>query len=395
MARARYPLVQIDGAALESICHTAQALGVGSARAELLTVRAARASAALDGRDRVGEDDLTLAVALVLSPRATRVPQAESPPPPPESAEPPTSAAGEEQPGSDTQSEPQQLPDRVLDAARAALSADLLAGFAPPDGGKGSGRGANGARALAHGRRIGALRGDPRRGGRLDLVATLRAAAPWQRVREGRAGRLAIRKDDFRIQHLVQRTGTTVIFAVDASGSSSLHRLNEAKGAVELLLAESYVRRDRVALISFRGTRAELMLPPTRSLARARRALAGLPGGGGTPLADALMVAVEVARQVAREPAGGKALVVLLTDGRANIARDGTGGRAQAETDALAAAEVLAATGVPAILIDTAPRPSPFAARVAQTMGGRYFPLPVADARQLSAAVRQVMAAEA
>jgi magnesium chelatase subunit D len=93
--------------------------------------------------------------------------------------------------------------------------------------------------------------------------------------------------DDFRVTRYKQRSETTTIFVVDASGSAALHRLAEAKGAVELLLADCYVRRDRVAMIAFRGPGAELLLPPTRSLVRAKRSLAGLPGGGGTPLASA------------------------------------------------------------------------------------------------------------
>jgi magnesium chelatase subunit D len=87
------------------------------------------------------------------------------------------------------------------------------------------------------------------------------------------------------VSRFKQRRETTTIFVVDASGSAALHRLAEAKGAVELLLADCYVRRDRVAMLAFRGKGAELMLPPTRSLVRAKRSLAGLPGGGGTPLA--------------------------------------------------------------------------------------------------------------
>ena len=94
-----------------------------------------------------------------------------------------------------------------------------------------------------------------------------------------------MRRDDFRMTRFQQRTRTTTIFVVDASGSSALNRLAEAKGAVELLLADCYVRRDQVALLAFRGKEAELLLPPTRSLVRAKRSLAGLPGGGGTPLA--------------------------------------------------------------------------------------------------------------
>ena len=101
-------------------------------------------------------------------------------------------------------------------------------------------------------------------------------------------------------------------------GSSALHRLAEAKGAVELLLADCYVRRDSVAVLAFRGRSAELLLPPTRSLVRAKRSLAELPGGGGTPLAAGIDAARELAFAVRRR--GDTAVVVVLSDGRANLA---------------------------------------------------------------------------
>lgn len=180
------------------------------------------------------------------------------------------------------------------------------------------------AAAARTGRPVGCRRGDPRRG-RLDLLATLRTAAPWQALR--RTGeetrRIVVRRDDLRIRILKQRTETTTVFCVDASGSAALERLAEAKGAVELLLAEAYVRRDRVALVAFRGTGAELVLPPTRSLTRAKRGLSGLPGGGGTPLAAGIDAAVAVALGVRR--GGSRPAIVLLTDGRANVARSGEG----------------------------------------------------------------------
>jgi hypothetical protein len=95
-------------------------------------------------------------------------------------------------------------------------------------------------------------------------------------------GLLELRPDDIRLKQAQERSDRVLIFTVDASGSAALARLAEAKGAVELLLAQAYARRDHVALIAFRGDRAEVLLPPTRSLARARRRLADLPGGGGT-----------------------------------------------------------------------------------------------------------------
>jgi magnesium chelatase subunit D len=229
-----------------------------------------------------------------------------------------------------------------------------------------------------------------RSGDRLALVETLRAAAPWQRLRRleaaNAARRVIVRRDDIRLVRLKAPSQTTTIFAVDASGSAALARLAEAKGAVELLLADCYVRRDTVALIAFRGTAAELVLPPTGSLARARRCLAGLPGGGGTPLAAALDMIEGVADSVARK--GRTPVTVLLTDGRANVARDGTPGRAQAEQEALDGARRLRAAGRACLLIDTAARPQATAERIAREMGARYLALPYADATALSRAVR-------
>ncbi|MBY0334635.1 MAG: VWA domain-containing protein, partial [Acetobacteraceae bacterium] len=243
------------------------------------------------------------------------------------------------------------------------------------------------------GRPIGVRAGRLHAGARLALIETLRAAAPWQRLRNGAAGtrRLRIRPEDVRIRRYRARPGTTTIFAVDASGSAALHRLAEAKGAVELLLAECYARRDRVALIAFRGRAAEVLLPPTHALARARRSLAALPGGGATPLAaalDAALAQVEAERREGRTP-----LLVLLTDGRANVARDGTTGRSAGEADALAAARGLAAARITTLLVDTAPRAQPFARTLAEAMRARYLALPQADATGLSDAVALARAA--
>ena len=201
------------------------------------------------------------------------------------------------------------------------------------------------------------------------------------------AQRVHVTKDDLRMQRRMQHRATTTIFAIDASGSQALHRLAEAKGAVELLLADCYARRDRVAVIGFRGAGAQVLLAPTRSLVRAKRQLAGLPGGGGTPLAAAIDAAQVMAVAVRR--GGATPLLVLLTDGRANIARDGSPGREAATRDALGAARAFAATSTAALLIDTSPQPSAAAQAIAAALGARCIALPQAQARALSQAVRQ------
>ncbi len=396
-ARARLAEVSSNAAALRALCSTAAACGIDSLRAPALALRVACASAALDARLEPDEDDLEFAARVVLAPRATVIPadpdaesqQSEPPPAAPEGpadARPPLSDL--EQPR-----DAGELEDQVLAAAKAAIPAGLLAelaaGFASR---RANSIGRAGASVVAkrRGRPAGIRAGKPGNGSRLNVVATLRTAAPWQPLRraaaQGGGARVLVRVSDFRVTWYRQHTQTVTVFALDASGSSALHRLAEAKGAIELLLAECYVRRDQVAVLSFRGRGAELLLAPTRSLLRAKRSLAGLPGGGGTPLAAGIDAARTLAARVARH--GQTPSVVLLTDGAANVARDGSGGRARAAEDALLAARGMASAGFRTLLIDTAPRPAPQARSLAQAMRARYLPLPDADARALAAAVQ-------
>ncbi|MFN3371347.1 MAG: VWA domain-containing protein, partial [Sphingomonadaceae bacterium] len=277
----------------------ASELGIAGVRAPMQAVKAARAAAALAGRTDPAEADLLLATLLVLAPRATRLPEAKADAAPPEPAPP---EAGDSRPDADPQSA-DHLTDLAVEAVRAVLPPGLLAAQAARARAS-AGRSAGAGRRSANprrGRRAGVRSGAPGPGVRLDLVETLKAAAPWQPVRRraepGRAG-LLVRRSDFRIRRLVSERPSATLFVVDASGSAALARLNEAKGAIELLLADSYVRRDEVALIAFRGERAELVLPPTRSLARARRVLGDMAGGGGTPLAAAIDLAGALAARV-------------------------------------------------------------------------------------------------
>jgi len=432
-ARAHMPAVTVPDDILQALCAATLALGVDSPRAAWAAVRCARAAAALRGASAADADDAALAARLVLAPRATRQPVAEAPADehaPPPAAEPLEPAQNPDAPQPAEASEPsepseppdaappppappeppaeeafdpqhaQGLEDRLIESAVAAIPAGLLARLASGERvrGRGSDAGRAGAAAASAllGRPVGSRRGVPRGGARLHLIDTLRAAAPWQRLRRDHALQahparphtpiILVRPDDFHLRRHEHKRTTTTIFALDASGSSALYRLAEAKGAIELLLAECYVRRDQVAVLAFRGVAAELILPPTRSLVRAKRSLAALPGGGGTPLAAGLDAAVALAARVRR--AGATPVVVLLTDGRANVGRDGLGGRARAQEEALAAARVLRAQGGSVIVIDTSVRPEPAARALALAAGARYLALPQADAAALSRAVQ-------
>ena len=395
-ARERLPKVFISAKLRRALCGTALALGVWSVRASLLAVRAARVIAAIDGRNKVGEADATVAARLVLAPQATQLPSAPDEPPPEEPPEPPPPPPDSDasRPDDDEAELDQPLEDRVLEAAVAALPPGLLAllqgGAALRSPARSAtSRSGEELKSRQRGRPIGTRPGVLRSGARLHVIDTLRAAAPWQPLRRRERQSLAridVRPEDLRIRRFRQRTQTTLIFVVDASGSAALHRLAEAKGAVELMLADCYVRRDQVALIAFRGKTAELLLPPTRSLSRAKRSLAALPGGGGTPLAAGVDAAMALAELVRRR--GETPMLVMLTDGRANIARDGSPGRPAAERDALAAAKRLAARGVATLLIDSAPTPHPAAQQLALELRARYLALPHADARMLNRAVQ-------
>lgn len=397
--------IELEDDQIDALVEIAIQLGIASIRAVQFTVRTARYLAALDPLWEgviPSRDHIERAVSMVLIPRATQLPE-----------QTPEEQANEETPPpelDDTQSEESNAPqtpdeevleDQILDAARASIPADLLARLAQIAMArqKNSSAGKAGVSQMSskRGRPMGSMAGMPSARGTLSLIDTLRAAVPWQAMRrretvnKNQIGRpsVLIQKDDFRIKRYRERTQTLTTFVVDASGSSAMNRLAEAKGAVELLLAECYVRRDQVALIAFRGSEAELLLSPTRSLVRAKRSLASLPGGGGTPLARAIDSAYQLAKASLKK--GMTPTLVFLTDGRANIARDGTPGRAQAQIDAEQSARMAAQVKVRSLWIDTSPQAREEGQHIAHLIGSYYLPLPHAGAQELSQAVIQVL----
>ena len=390
-----------------AICSTAQDLGIDSLRIPTLALRVARCHAVLHSRSQLADEDLAFAARRVFGPRATRLPAPEEDAPrsegdqsPPEdqkarSSEPPTQASQDdtraEEDATNTASS-EMLQEMMVAAALASLPPDVLAGLLTKPGrnqGNTSGRSGQFRSGMQRGRPLPPRPGRPGGQARLHVLATLRAAAPKQRLRLGtQEGHVAIRSEDFHVHRYQQHSSSCLILAIDASGSAALQRLAEAKGAVELLLQQSYARRDSVCIVSFKGAQAQLLLPMTRSLVRAKRAMTGLPGGGGTPLALALKMAYEQALQLQRQ--GVTPILVVLSDGRANVNLQGLGGRAQAQADAQQWAAQWRQTGHRALWIDTSLQPDAQVQNMANIMGGSYMPMPQVQAQHMASAMENL-----
>lgn len=395
-ARELFPAIKSSNENIDMLCKIAQSFGIDSIRACLHAEKVARLIAALHQHTQPDDADLTMAAQLVLAPRARVLPvdqptQEEPSDQQENEAQSQEHADDENSAGEPDTSNIEDFDDLVLEAAQAAIPNDVLQFLNANNRirlqSRTSGKSGELQKSRSRGRPIGDRHGKLEQGNRLNLLATLRAAAPWQTIRrrETRSQQdtaIIIRQNDFRITQFKQKSETTTIFVVDASGSSALHRLAEVKGAVELVLSECYIRRDQVALIAFRGTKAELILPPTRSLVRAKRSLANLPGGGGTPLAAGIDSAIRLALQIKQQ--GKTPTVVLLTDGQANVARDGSPGREKAFADAIASAKMASFSNINSLVIDTSPRSHENAKKIATEMNALYLPLPYADASALS-----------
>jgi magnesium chelatase subunit D len=374
-ARARLPRVVLSDEALRQVTAVCAAFDVDGLRADLVTARAAIAHAAWSGREEVTEEDVRVAARLALPHRRRRNPfdapgldedtldqaledarpdddDPDVPPdgdgggtPPPDAPPPPPSGAGEAQEPSPS------------DSASGGGPAPERSAVAPSDPFRtrrlevpGIGAGAAGRRSRARSER-GRVVGSRRPAGsvtRLHLPGTVLAAAPHQ-VARGRTGPgLRIAREDLRQATLEGREGNLVLFVVDASGSmGSRARMAAVKGAVLSLLLDAYQRRDKVGLITFRGTEAELALPPTWSVEAAAARLRDLPTGGRTPLAAGLLRAHETLRvERVRDPQR-RPLLVVVTDGRATGTRGSDHvGRAHS------AASLMAAGGVASVVVD-------------------------------------------
>lgn len=209
----------------------------------------------------------------------------------------------------------------------------------------------------------------------LAFDATIRAAAPFQKMREDNGCALHIKPEDLRQKVREKRIGNTFLFAVDASGSmGARERMRAVKGAIFYMLQEAYQKRDRVGMLAFRRQRAEVLLPITRSVDLAQKCLAELPTGGKTPLADGLALALQILAKMNKHEQELEPILVLVTDGRANAAEENGG---DPVASALKMAERIGKAKITSVVIDTE---SDFiklglAKRIAAAMGANYYTL--------------------
>jgi magnesium chelatase subunit D len=338
-ARMRLPDVGLGEDILFRISTLCADLGVDGLRGDLVTAKAARTLAAWDARNEVVLDDVKRAALLALSHRRRRGPfeqpgidpeelenaLSEDRPDPPDGPDggtlPPSTSEGDGEVSSSAQ-DPEPSETRTGERNHAAANPFDPVRLEVPEKGRGG--------PLGRRSRVSGETGHPvadREPGEkpkdVALAATVRAAAPHQRTRGREGPGIEVRHHDLRQNIREGREGNLILFLVDASGSMAARkRMSAVKGAVLSLLNDAYQRRDKVALISFRGEGANILLPPTSSVALAAPRLEDLPTGGRTPLAAGIEKAAEVLKREELRDRERRPLVVLLTDGKATAGSD-------------------------------------------------------------------------
>jgi magnesium chelatase subunit D len=401
-AQARVAEVELSEEMLLRIAELCAACEVDGMRADIVTARTAVAHAAWHGRTSVTTEDVRAAALLALPHRRRRNPfdapgldesllddvlGEDDPEPDPDPDSPGPDGGGERDADGEGGLESDAgAPSSTPAAGSPSSTTDKPGATYRPQlftvRGVGAGEAGRRSRAVTeNGRRIGSHAG---RSGSLHLTETIRAAAPHQLARGRTAGRLLLGPSDLRVAVREGQESNLVLFCVDASGSmAARRRMEQVKAAILSLLLDAYQRRDKVGLVTFRGASADLALPPTHSIDIAAARLTDLPAGGRTPLAEGLLEAARVLElERVRDPRR-RALLVVVTDGRATSGADAV--RRSRE-----AAGLLARARVDSLVIDceSGGLRLGLASELAEHLDARHVPIAEVSAEALMTAVR-------
>mmetsp|Transcript_22269 Transcript_22269/g.40147 ORF Transcript_22269/g.40147 Transcript_22269/m.40147 type:complete len:799 (-) Transcript_22269:238-2634(-) len=435
--------LKIAPSQIQYLCEEAIRAGCQGHRAEIFASEVARASAALEGR-QITSEDLRLAVKLAIAPRGTFIntpmDEDEMMPPPPPPPPPPMDEQDQDQDqdeqeedkedeeeeedenDEDEEDDENEAPDVpevpqefMFDVDSTPMDPDLIEFSSRERSGKGGGRGL--IFSQDRGRYIKPMlpKGKVTR---LAVDATLRTAAVYQKSRRARSvgtkteGRgVFIEQSDVRIKKMARKAGSLIIFVVDASGSMALNRMNAAKGAAMSLLTEAYQSRDQISLIPFQGVAADVLLPPTKSIAMAKKRLEQMPCGGGSPLAHALQLATLTGLNAQKSGDVGKVVVVMISDGRANVplcnsmgeefdpdadedSKDGKPSRGFLKEEVLACAKQMGAlAGFNLLCVDTENKfiSTGIAKDIANAAQGKYHQIAKADGSAIAGVTKSAL----
>lgn len=417
-ARTLLPAVRVDDALLNMVVAACIRLGVRTHRADIAVVRTAKTIAALERRTEVTRDDVREAMELALPHRMRRKPF----------EEPEIDSEQIEEALDDAENRHDHPPrdDGGGEDGAGAGDSGGQGGEPPPSGGSAAHetifsvgdpidlrkvsipeqRDAK-ERKRVSGRRLETLSAGKR--GRyvsaryptgtrdLALDATLRAAAPHQATRNQNGMAVAVREEDIRERVRVGKVSVACVFVVDASGSmGATRRMESAKGAVLSMLLDSYRQRDRVGLVAFRGSDAEVLLPLCSSVDLAQKRLEDLPTGGKTPLAAGLVKGMEVLQREQRKNGEVIPMMVVISDGRANVPLAG-----DVRHEVLGLAEEIRSQGIRTVVIDTEETGDSFlefrlgyCRTLAEHAAGSYYPIADLSAgliREIATAERDAM----
>ena len=391
-ARENLVTVEVNEKIHDYLIASAEMFSISNMHTIFSTLKVAKAICAYKREKTVSREDINLAISLSMIHKAKQIPEFQQ--------EEKVATPEQEQSRDDNESKANETKlnsedkKMLIDALKISLPSSLIETLLSKNSqsisyGEAAGSGERNINFSA-GRPIPSVNRKYSSDKRIDLMGTLTKSIPWQKIRSSsvkKNKKIIIYPQDIMIKRFEKQSERLLIFLVDASGSNAIGRLNEAKGAIEILLSDAYAKRDNVALISFSGLKADPLLLPTKSLVTAKKKLSSLPGGGATPLANGLLEAFNMA--CAARSRSIKPIIILLSDGRGNMSLDGVGDRVKATNDTNYVASLIKRNAIDNIFIDTSRRKTPMANELARELNGHYFQLPMANSKSISKAVQR------